>query len=97
MNKEIIIDFSNNKSMIFKSISCATAIITNYFYNGIVVKGLHCSEQPNGKMNYATASRVRACLLNSNLTFKQANDLFKKKSLPKKYVDDIAAYLEANS
>lgn len=44
MNKEIIIDFSNNKSMIFKSISYATAIITNYFYDGIVVKGIHCSD-----------------------------------------------------
>jgi hypothetical protein len=59
--------------------------------------GWKFGKQPNGKMNYTTASRVTACLLNSNLTFKQANDLFKKKSLPKKYVDSIAAYMEANS
>ena len=59
--------------------------------------GWKFGKQPNGKMNYTVASRVTACLLNSNLTFKQANDLFKKKSLPKKYVDSIAAYMEANS
>ena len=59
--------------------------------------GWKFGNQPNGKMNYTIASRVTACLLNSNLTFKQANDLFTKKSLPKKYVDSIAAYLEANS
>jgi len=63
--------------------------------------GWKFGKQPNGKMNHTTASRVKACLLNEksagNLSFKQANDLFKKKSLPKKYVDSIAAYLEANS
>jgi len=35
--------------MIFKSISYATAIITNYFYNGIVVKGIHCSDTEGTK------------------------------------------------
>lgn len=59
--------------------------------------GWKFGKQPNGKMNYTVASRVTACLLNSNLTFKQANELFKKQSLPKKYVDSIAAYMEANS
>ena len=52
-------------------------------------------------MDNAIASRVTACLYSAakegNFSFKQADALFKKKTLPKKYVDSIAAYLEANS
>ncbi len=44
MNKEIIIDFSNNITIIFKSVSYATAFITNLYYEGIVAEALHCSD-----------------------------------------------------
>jgi|TARA_R110000751_G_scaffold64360_1_gene132256 hypothetical protein len=63
--------------------------------------GWKFGKKPDGKMDNAIASRVTACLYSAakegDFSFKQADALFKKKSLPKKYVDSIAAYLEANS
>jgi hypothetical protein len=70
-------------------------------YNQCKGLGWKFGKKPDGTMDNAIASRVTACLLAEKaakrFSFKQANDLFKKKSLPKKYVDSIAAYLEANS
>jgi len=63
--------------------------------------GWKFGKRPNGSMDNVMAARVKACLYNAStsgtLSFKQADALFKKKSLPKKYVDSIAAYIEANS
>ena len=48
-------------------------------------------------INWRYQSQIKACLYshskNGKLTFKQANDMFAKKSLPKVYKDAIAAYL----
>ena len=50
-----------------------------------------------GKINWQYQSQIKACLYSEvkagKLTFKQANDMFAKKSLPKVYKDAIAAYL----
>ena len=50
-----------------------------------------------GKINWRYQSQIKACLYSEvkagKLTFKQANDMFAKKSLPKVYKDAIAAYL----
>tara|TARA_X000000950_G_scaffold285718_1_gene392394 strand:+ start:2141 stop:2422 length:282 start_codon:yes stop_codon:yes gene_type:complete len=50
-----------------------------------------------GKVNWQYQSQIKACLYSEvkagKLTFKQAHDMFAKKSLPKVYKDAIAAYL----
>ena len=50
-----------------------------------------------GDINWAYRNQIKACLYSEvkagKLTFKQANDMFAKKSLPKVYKDAIAAYL----
>ena len=50
-----------------------------------------------GKINWQYQTQIKACLYSEvkagKLTFKQANDMFAKKSLPKVYKDAIAAYL----
>ena len=50
-----------------------------------------------GKINWQYQSQIKACLYSEvkagKLTFKQAHDMFAKKSLPKVYKDAIAAYL----
>ena len=70
-------------------------------YNQCKGLGWKFGLKPNGKLDNIIASRVRACLYGAakegNFSFKQADALFKKKTLPKKYVDSIAAYIEANS
>lgn len=55
----------------------------------------------NGKMNWTSRARIRACF-NTNaqsgkLTQAQAHDLFSKKKLPAKYSRQIAKYLRDNS
>lgn len=48
-------------------------------------------------INWRYQSQIKACLYshskNGKLTFKQANDMFAKKSLPKVYKDAIDSYL----
>lgn len=50
-----------------------------------------------GKVNWQYQTQIKACLYSEvkkgKLTFKQASDLFAKKSLPKVYKDAITAYL----
>ena len=50
-----------------------------------------------GKIDWQYQTQIKACLYSEvkkgKLTFKQASDLFAKKSLPKVYKDAIAAYL----
>ena len=50
-----------------------------------------------GKINWQYQSQIKACLYSEvkagKLTFKQANDMFAKKSLPNVYKDALAAYL----
>ena len=50
-----------------------------------------------GKINWQYQSQIKACLYSHSkagkLTFKQANDMFAKKSLPKVYKDAINSYL----
>lgn len=57
----------------------------------------------NGKPNYKLQKQIQACLYAASkldegfLTFKQADVLFTKKTLPKVYKDQIKMYLEENS
>ena len=50
-----------------------------------------------GQVNWQYQSQIKACLYSQakagKLTFKQANDMFAKKSLPKVYKDAIADYI----
>ena len=63
--------------------------------------GYHfAGKQPNGKPDYKRANQITACLYGLTkrekqyLTFKKADSLFKKKTLPKVYADSIALYLK---
>ena len=65
--------------------------------------GYHfAGKQPNGKPDYKRANQIKACLYGlakrekHYLTFKKADSLFKKKTLPKVYSDSIALYLKEN-
>tara|TARA_R100000951_G_scaffold47924_1_gene40836 strand:+ start:989 stop:1258 length:270 start_codon:yes stop_codon:yes gene_type:complete len=53
------------------------------------------------KMNWKVHKQVQGCLYGlakeNKFSFKQANELFSKKTLPKKYKDEIALYLKENS
>ena len=44
MNNEIIVDFSNNESVLFKTISQAIALIRIASKVGLIAKGIHCSD-----------------------------------------------------
>ncbi len=59
------------------------------------------AKRADGSMNWIAHKQVQGCLFglakNNKLSFKQANDLFSKKALPKKYKDAIALYLKENS
>ena len=44
MNKEIIIDFSNNESVLFQTISQAKALIRIASDVGVNAKGIHCCD-----------------------------------------------------
>jgi hypothetical protein len=65
--------------------------------NGLASK---FAKKSSGKMDWRLQKQIKACLYNlvkqEKLSFKQANDLFQKKSLPKVYKDMIDLYLENN-
>jgi len=44
MNNEIIVDFSNNESVLFKTISQAIAFIRIAYKVGLIAKGIHCRD-----------------------------------------------------
>lgn len=44
MNNEIIVDFSNNESVLFQTISQAIALIRIASKVGVFAKGIHCSD-----------------------------------------------------
>lgn len=44
MNNEIIVDFSNNESVLFQTISQAIALIRIASNVGVFAKGIHCSD-----------------------------------------------------
>ena len=67
-------------------------------------KGLSYKFAKSGdKMNWKLQKQILGCLYGLSkrekhfLSFKKANELFSKKSLPKVYLDAIALYLKENS
>jgi hypothetical protein len=67
-------------------------------------KGLSYKFAKTGdKINWKLQKQILGCLYGLSkrethfLTFKKANELFSKKSLPKVYLDAIALYLKENS
>tara|TARA_B100000242_G_scaffold276373_1_gene232183 strand:+ start:3471 stop:3752 length:282 start_codon:yes stop_codon:yes gene_type:complete len=66
-------------------------------YNQIRGLASKFAKTAKGQVNWQYQSQIKACLYSQakagKLTFKQANDMFAKKSLPKVYKDAIAAYL----
>lgn len=61
------------------------------------------AKQKDGSMNWKLQKQIYGCLYGLSkrekhfLTFKKADELFSKKSLPKVYLDAIALYLKENS
>ena len=66
-------------------------------YNQIRGLASKFAKTAKGTIDWQYQSRIKSCLYSEvkkgKLTFKQARDLFAKKSLPKVYKDAIAAYL----
>lgn len=61
------------------------------------------AKKKDGTMDWKLQKQIYGCLYGLSkreehfLTFKKANELFSKKSLPKAYTDAIALYLKENS
>tara|TARA_R110000751_G_scaffold212611_1_gene316173 strand:+ start:914 stop:1186 length:273 start_codon:yes stop_codon:yes gene_type:complete len=59
------------------------------------------AKKADGSMNWIAHKQVQGCLFGlakeGKFNFKQANELFSKKALPKKYKDSISLYLKENS